>query len=914
MDELPVSRLEERGTAGGTALSRKVAWHSIEIPQLEIRLSTDFREGITEKRALDLQKRYGFNTLGKVQRLSFVGKTIAQFKNPLIAVLFVALIVTVVLGHTLDSVVIGIALLINVLIGAFQEERSSKAFEKLQASQEKYTSVIREGKRRRIPIEEVVVGDIVILESGSNVPADIRLLEGSEISVNEAPLTGEWVSVVKDPAIITGEKAVAEQSNMLWAGTLIVSGTGRGVVVEVGKNTQIGEIAALLSEKDTIKTPIQKTIHSLAIFITYIVLGALVVIFLLGMVRGQTFFDILLVAIAVAVSAVPEGLPAAVTVVLAIGMEKILKKRGLVRNILTAETLGSTTTIITDKTGTLTEAKMSLEAMISLDSLNGVCDQEDLLECNEDVLRMGVLSSDAFIEEGAGEDGDIIVHGRPIEKAIVLAGLARGLSESVLESKYPRIDFLTFSSENRFAISLNKDTKGNRMYFSGAPEKILELSTRAWHGGKMEDMTPENKARFETAQKEESAKGRRVTAIAFRNTTRDTISRSKDGGIEEKESHNLVFVGLLVFGDPIRSDVPDAIARAMSAGARVIMATGDNPETARAIAYETGIITSPNAKVYRGVELDMMSDADLLHTLQTHKVFARVLPSQKLRLVHVLRNAGEVVAMTGDGINDAPALQNADIGVVVGSGTDVAKEASDLILLDNSFAIIVSAIKEGRRIIDNLKRIIVHMLSTSFGEIFLIAGTLAFALPLPILPTQILWLNLAQGGLLNFAFAFEPSEKGIMKRKPSVHSAKNVISGDLKKFIFSIGTVTGIFTFLLFTVLYAFKVPLEELRTIMFVTLSFDTIFFIFSLKEFENPLWKIRFFSNKFLLLTTLLSTLIVVASIAFVPLRSLLTLTTLTSLQIALLVGVALFNVLTIEVAKYFIFWRKPKPLISS
>jgi len=907
MDEIPITK-KDYSNETQPLISSKVSWHSLEYSQLEIRLSTDFKNGLSDKRAQDLQSRYGKNVLGIHQNTSVFSKILKQFKNPLVFVLLVAGILTLALGSNLDATVIALALIFNVSIGAIQEERSSRAFKKLQESQEKYTTVIRDGKKRLIKSEEIVIGDIVILESGKNIPADIRILESNDLSTNEAPLTGEWVAVQKKPDLLKENVLLIEQDNMVWAGTLVVSGFAKGVVVETGVNTQIGEIAEVLSQKDFVKTPIQVNISKIAKFLTYVIIASILLIFGLGILRGEPVVEMILVAVAVAVSAVPEGLPAVVTVVLAIGMERILKEKGLVRNILTAETLGSTTVIITDKTGTLTEARMSLEGLVSTESLDGKCGIEDMTGCNVDLLRMGVLSSDAYAEENVGPEGEIVVHGRPIEKAIVLAGISRGISGDVLIQKYPRIDFMAFSSENRFAVSLNKEGGMNRMYFTGAPEHLLELSTKLFKDGKIIEFDNETRARFIDSQNKMSRDGMRVTAVAFKNTRKDSIPREK-GVISGNESKDLVFVGMLIFGDPVRADVPDAIKEAQLAGARVIMATGDNPETAKAIAIKVGIATT-STKVYLGRDIEDMDEKDLAKLLNNNSVFARVLPSQKLKMVNTLRNSGEIVAMTGDGINDAPALKSSDIGIVVGSGTDVAKEASDLILLDNNFSIIVSAIREGRRIIDNLKRIISHLLSTSFSGILLIAGTLILGFPLPILPAQILWHNIIEEGILNFAFAFEPAEKGIMKRKPSANSAYNLLSDEIKKLIFTIASITAVFVLIIFIILIKSGVPIEEVRTMMFVTLSLDATFFIFSLKSFTKPIWKINLLSNKVLFFSFLLTITMLVSSIVVVPLRNILQLTTLSAIEVSLLVGVAIFNLLLIETAKYFIFWKQKKP----
>jgi len=895
-------------------LKANVKWYQIEPKQLEVRLNTDFTKGLTEQRVVELQKRYGKNIFSEDNSSGIFSRALKQFTSPLVLILLIAGLVTLFLGVYLDSAVIFIALFINIIIGLVQEGRASRAFDKLSKSQEKYATVVRGGERKVVSAEDVVVGDIVVLEAGMNVPADVRILEETDLTINEAPLTGEWVSVDKEVKTFEKKLAISEQENMAWMGTLVSSGFAKGAVVEIGSSTQLGDIAEELVKKDVVKTPIQKSIRRLAVFLSYVIIGSVVLIFALGMFRGESLFDMLLVAIAIAVSVVPEGLPAAVTVVLAIGMEKILKKGGLVKNMLAAETLGSTTVIITDKTGTLTQGRMKLEEAISLEILRNDCADENTKKCSTDLLRMAVLSSDAFTEPGETEEQGIVVHGRPIEKAIVTEGLERGLSQDALFDEHKRIDFLSFSSENRFAASLNMEPgkKSNRLYFSGSPEHILNLSSHVLHNGEEKQLTEEDRKLFTDIQKNKSEQGMRLTAVAYKDIKGVVIKRGKDGKLSKELMTDIVFVGVLTFADPIRPDVKKSIKTAKTAGAMVIMATGDNPGTAKSIAIQAGIDRRNSVPVL-GLEFENLSDEELLKKIIKTKVFARVLPSQKLRMVNVLRNAGYVVAMTGDGINDAPALRSADIGIAVGSGTDVAKEASDLVLLDNSFSIIVSSIEEGRRIIDNLKRIISHLVSTSFGEIFLIAGALLFAIPLPILPAQILWVNIVEGGLLNFAFAFEPPEDGIMKRKPSHAGSSGLITPNIKKLIFVIGTITGIFTLSLYVFLRNLGLPIDELRTVMFVTLSFDSIFFILSMKSFDRPIWKINILNNKFLLLSVFISIATLFLAMIFGPLRNLLQLTTLHVLDVVILIGVAIFNLLTIELAKYFIFWRNREVLVN-
>ncbi|TSD02988.1 MAG: calcium-translocating P-type ATPase YloB [Parcubacteria group bacterium Athens0714_16] len=885
-----------------------IKWSQIEPKQLEARLNTNFSTGLSLGRVEDVQKRYGRNIITKKNDYGLLGKFFKQFKNPLVLILLLAGIATIFLQEILNSTVIFLALLMNVLIGTFQEDRASRAFEKLNNLQQKYATVIRDGKRTVVKSEEVALGDIVVLESGTNVPADIRILESSDLQINESVFTGEWLSVKKNTNLIQDDLPITEQSNMAWMGTLISSGQGIGVVVEIGDGTQLGHISKSLSEGPEIKTPIQKNIKKLAIFLSFMAIVSVLIIFVLGIIRGESLIEMLLISIAVAVSIVPEGLPAALTVVLAVGMEKILKTGGLVKNILTAEILGSTTIILTDKTGTLTQAKMKATDFFTIDFIENKIDKESIKFSQRKLLEMAVISSDAFTEESEKEGGEIIIHGKPIEKAIVMEGLEEGISQFEMEEKCKRIDFFAFDSENGFAVSLNEclETPQNRMYFSGSTGEILKQSSLVYRKDKNEIFTDEIKNIFLDKQEKMSADGMRFIAIAYKDTNSKTILRNKNL-VDRKELNDIVFVGLIGFSDPIRTDARSSIREAQNAGARVIMLTGDSPETALKIARDSGIAITKKETAILGSEIEKYNDQELLNVLKENNIFARILPSEKLRIAKVLRASGEIIAMTGDGINDAPALQNADIGIAIGSGTEVAKEASDLILLNDSFSVIVRAIEEGRRIMDNLKKIILHLTSASFSEVFLIGGALILGAPLPILPAQILWINIIGHGFLNFSFAFEPAEKDIMKRNPNLNISKNLMSREIKKMILMTGIITALFTLVLFMILRYFDVSNEELRTIMFLTLSLDSILFSFSIKNLKKPLWKINIFSNKFLNGALILSVIALFGALKFEPLRNLLQLAVLNSFDLWIILFVALFNLFTIEIVKYFIFWRK-------
>ncbi|MBI2617879.1 HAD-IC family P-type ATPase [Candidatus Kaiserbacteria bacterium] len=893
-----------------------VLWHTTPVSDAVKTLATDAEEGLSTEEAEIRLLRYGRNELRKKRTLGFFGTILKQFRSPLVVILLFAGLTTLFLGVYLDTLVIFIALFINVFIGAFQERRANQAFDKLNESQEKFATVVRDGKRAIISAEELVRGDIVLLEGGMYVSADMRLIEGNNLSVNEAMLTGEWIAVMKDAEqTLKEDTPLVERNNMAWMGTLIASGYGKGVVIETGEETEMGHIASALQSVEERPTPLQQNVRHIARFLVYIILAATAVIFLLGIFQGETFTNMLLVSIAIAVASMPEGLPAAVTIVLAIGMESILKKGGLVRNLLAAETLGSTTIILTDKTGTLTEAKMKLSGLYTLDGLEARHSEAE--GDNHMLLSSAILITNAFIEqkdesEHEGGDRHIVIHGDPMETALVSYGIDAGVMREGLLAESPRLDFLKFESHRRFAASLHshKGSTSNALYCIGAPELLLERASRVYYKGKETILTPESRARFLRRQSALSGEGYRVIALAVKEVGFDRIpadigEKEKKEKKEDERLKNITFIGLIAFSDPVRVDVKESIRTMQEASIRVVMLTGDNPQTARHVALQSGI-AKPDHEVLIGKDIERYSDAELYRALLRVPVFARVLPEQKLRIAHVLKDHKEVVAMTGDGVNDAPALQSADIGVAVGSGTEVAKAASDIVLLDNSFSIIGSAIEEGRRIIDNLKKIVSYLLSTSFSEIFVIGGALAFGAPLPLLPGQILWANIVEEGFMSFAFAFEKAEDGVMKRNPKDNLSKHILTKRIKKLIAITSVITGVFLIVLYFALRSLELPIEEIRTLMFVALSLDSIFFAFSFKNLHRPIWDIPLKSNKYLFRALSISVVLLIGAVTLPPLQELLSLVSLSFVEWLFLAGVGLFNLFMIETLKYFIFER--------
>ncbi len=871
---------------------------SESIDSLLLTFGTDPKNGLPARDIPHKRAAVGFNELKKDQEEYLGDKVLRQAKNPLIIILILAGIATLLLDEIVDAIVIFAAFIINITIGVFQEERASRAFEKLNDSQEKFATVIRSGVKTRVPSRELVPGDLVVIEAGAYVPADMRLIETKNLNLNEAALTGEWVEVQKRIGQVHEDAPLTEQINMAWMGTLVTSGYGHGIVVATGNTTQVGHIASNLGREASRQTPLQASIGRVAKFLILVICVGITVIFFLGLLRGESMSAMLLIAIAIAVSAMPQGLPAAVTVVLALGMEGLLKQGGLVRSLLAAETLGATTIVLTDKTGTLTEAKMELSEKVV--SLNRRASDKRAVEMDaRELLRSAVMASDAFVVKR--DDTDIVVEGRPIEKAIILSGLTDGLSQENLFAKEKLLDLLKFESSRRYSVSLYQtlgDERHGKMYVSGAPEVLLESANRLHENGVGREMREDDRIFFNHELSVRSSKGMRVIAVGYIETARKQIQEHF-----AIPSDDFVFLGLLVFVDPIRDDAKASMAEVQEAGVRVLMVTGDNAGTAGHIAEEVGI-RGAAAGAITGAQIDTMSDTELYAALKKYSVIARVVPEQKLRIARVFKNNGEVVAMTGDGINDAPALRTADIGIAIGSGTEVAKEASDIVLLNNSFAIIVAAIRTGRKIVDNIKKIVAYLLSTSFSSLTIVSAAVIVGTPLPILPSQILWANIVEEGLMSFAFAFEPEEKGIMQRSPRDSSAKQILTRELTSLIVIVAVITGALLIVLYFWLLKSGLPIEEIRTIMFVSLTLDSIFFSFSLKNLNVPLWRISFFDNRFLIGALSISVLTLVAALTFKPLQSLLSLTPLTLGELGLLAVVGVINLVAIEIVKYAFF----------
>lgn len=855
-------------------------------------------EGLTESAVLKRLKADGPNAFTPQKQTLFVVKILKQLQSPLALVLVVAFLVTLALQEFVDAFVISFALLIAVVVGVLQEGKASNAFQKLADSQVRRATVLRAGAKHEIDGADLVRGDVVVLQSGARIPADLRLIETKQLKTNEATLTGEWRGVDKQAKPVQQGTPLALRASMAYMGTYVAEGYGLGVVVATGDSTEVGKLASSMRDVVEVATPLQDEMRRLSQKMLVIIVGLIVAIFVIGMLTGQGLNDMLLMSIAIAVAAVPEGLPAAVTIILAVGMEALLRRGGLVRNLLAAETLGSTTYVLTDKTGTLTEGQMAITGLVVGDGELVLANDFSKYDDAAKIFQMSLAATDAYVDtQGAKR----VVRGDAEERTIYTVAETLPLESGGETWQAVRTDYLPFTSEQRYAAGLVPQAAGNILCVNGAPNVLLHAATKRLVDGTVVPLESDTKQALRQVIEAETSQGHRLIAVGYKDVSYEAIPEHKKTLIEE-----LIFVGVLVFSDPVRQGVEQAIAGVQSAGARVVLITGDNPQTALSIARATGI-TDDEGVALTGSDLETLTDDEVKVALAEVSVFARVLPEQKLRIASVLQQQGEIVAMTGDGINDAPALRRANIGIAVGSGTEVAKEASDLVLLTNSFDVIYAAIEEGRRIVSNLRKIVGYLISTSLSEVVIIAAALLTGGAIPLLPAQILWANVIEEGLMSVAFAFEKGEKGAMRRKPRDVHEEGLISRAMLLFIMFVVSTLAVLNLALYFYIRSLDVSTEVLQSIMFLSIAIDSLFISFSFRSLSVPLWRIPLLSNLFFVGAFLLS-LVLLAVVLTVPFfQYLLSYTPLPAQFILLPVLASAASMLLVELAKWLFFERQ-------
>ena len=840
------------------------------IEEVLAQLNTSETEGLTTAEAKRRQEEYGYNLLEEKGRKNIIMMFFAQFKSLMIIILLVAAAISGVVGvmegeGLLDTFVILGILVVNALIGAIQEKKAETSLEALKSMAAPASKVLRDGTVRELATRDLVPGDVVILETGSVIPADLRLSEAVNLKVQESSLTGESVPVNKQTEPIPGEDiSLGDRTNMVYSGSMVTYGRGRGIVVSTGMKTEVGKIANMLQHAEDTDTPMSRRLNQLGKVLGLVALGICGLIFVVGVLYGNSVLSMFMTAVTLAVAAIPEGLPAVSTIVLAIGVQRMVKKNAIIRTLPSVETLGSATVICSDKTGTLTQNKMTVvEAFVNHkhDQINRSSPGSTLNDEEERLLAISVLCADAYIKKD--EDGTVSFTGDPTETALLDFGLLYGVHKDEVEKKFPRVAEIPFDSERKRMTTVNRMSESStRVNVKGGLDEVLGVCDKIVINGDIRPLTQDDTAEIRNANETMANSALRVLAMAYK----DLPEAPQKVTIGELEN-GLIFIGLLGMIDPARPEVLDAVAKCNTAGIRPVMITGDHKTTALAIAREIGIYKDGDIAI-TGSELEKLSDEELNETVFGFSVYARVAPEHKVRIVKAWQSHSEVVAMTGDGVNDAPALKQADIGAAMGIvGTDVAKGAADMILTDDNFATIVSAVEEGRRIYDNILKVIQYLLSTNVGEIFLILVTSIFNMGMPLLPIHILWINLVTDSLPALALSVDPPEKGIMNRKPRNPKGGFMTKGMIWRVMYQ-GLMIGCIP--LVSYILGLHDGGEELgRTMAFATLMFAQLVHVRNLHSNESSSFLFNPLRNKPLILAIFASAVIGLIVLLVPPIR---------------------------------------------
>ncbi|WP_169979058.1 cation-transporting P-type ATPase [Tautonia rosea] len=852
-------------------------WHHLAANEVVTQWESHAERGLADRLISERRQRYGRNILTPARGQGPLVRFLLQFHQPLVYILLVATIVTLALEEYIEAAVIFGVVLINAVVGFVQEGKALKAIEALGKTLVAEATVIRDGRKVRIDSTEIVPGDLVLLQSGDKVPADLRLLRTRDLQIAEAAFTGESVPVEKASATLPEAVPLADRTNMAYASTLVTFGQGSGVVVATGDHTEVGRISQLMASVEELQTPLTRRIAQFSKILVVIILALAAINFAFGLVRGQEPVYLFMASVALAVAAIPEGLPAAVTIILAIGVGRMAQRRAIIRKLPAVETLGSTTVICSDKTGTLTQNQMTVTSIVAasehfpvmgvgydpegfiqapvgeqamLDpsevvqlSVNDLHRRVTLLEC----LRAGALCNDSqLVQKEHGWD----IQGDPTEGALLVVAAKAGLKPEVLHEENPRVDSIPFESDHQYMATLHDQglDRPRVVYAKGSVEAILQRCDSAMDA--VARPHPLIAEEIHTQVSELAARGLRVLAFARKELAAETSK------IEHEDLRSgLTFLGLQAMIDPPRPEALEAIRMCQSAGVRVKMITGDHALTASAIAGQLGLEQGTSSstasldlpRAITGQELHQYSEEELIDVADETAVFARVAPEQKLRLVRALQASGHVVAMTGDGVNDAPALKQADIGVAMGkAGTDVARESSDMVLTDDNFASIEAAVEEGRGVFDNLTKFIVWTLPTNGGEGLVIMAAVLLSTKLPISPVQILWVNMTTAIMLGMMLAFEPKERGIMDRPPR-DPQSSILNKNLLKRIAFVSLLLLIGAFGLFEWMIEFRgASLAEAQTVTASVFVIGELFYLFNCRSLTRSMFQIGVFSNK--------------------------------------------------------------------
>lgn len=830
-------------------------------------------KGLDRREATIRLGKFGKNEIPEKKRTNPFLIFLKQFNSFLIYILILAGIISFWIEHMVDVFVIGAVILINASIGFFQEYRAEKAIKALKRIIVPYARVYRNGRLERIKASDVVVGDIILLEEGDRIPADARLIESKNFMCVESSLTGESLPVEKSLEILSFKTVFADRTNMVWMGTFVASGRAKAVVVYTGKKTAIGQIALDIEKIKDVKSHFREKTDFLAKQMAVIaIIGALATFVVGFFVRGLEFGEIFLFTLASLVSGIPEGLPAVLAIVLAVGARRMARRRAIIRNLPATETLGVVSTIVTDKTGTVTENTLDIERIILADGekydVSGegwnpigefsqkkkIINPLDVKNLSKAIRISAVCNSAELVRK---KDGKFDVIGDPTEAAFVVLARKAGLKRKEMEKLEKKIDDLPFNSDLRYRASLSSSNGKNEIYVIGSPLSVLDKCIYYLGKNKKEVLSQDMKRKFLLEVSSLSRRSMRVLALAYK----PAISSTKN--LKNEYVRDLIFAGIVGMRDPPRKGVKNSVLKAKKAGVKVILVTGDHKETALAIAKEIGIASAKD-KAITGDEMEKLSDSKLDKLVGKIKVFARLTPNMKLRIASSLQRRGEVVAMTGDGVNDAPALKKADIGVSMGViGTDVARESSEIVLADDNFASIVNAVEEGRIVFTNTRQASFFLVTTNFAEDVTIVGTLISGMSLPLLPTQLLWLNLVTDGFAGVSLAMEPPHKDVMEEKPK-NSKENILNKDIVPFVLLMVGVMAVATFLLFR--HYLPDGIEKARTVAFSVMTFTQLFNFLNMRSLKKSIFKIGFLSNKFAVYA-LLASILLFFGVIYIP-----------------------------------------------
>ncbi len=898
-------------------MTSETNYFNLTIDDVARKLETSVENGLDRNEAKKRLEVYGYNEFIKKKKKSIFFKFLQQFKSFMIIVLLIAALISGIIGHMhgegfTDALIILFIVILNAIIGTVQEAKAEQSLEALEKMSAPHCKVIRDGQVEVIESRELVPGDLVVLETGDSIPADLRLAEAVNLKVQDAALTGESVPEEKfTEAIETENTPLGDRDNLGFSSSTVTYGRGKGIVIGTGMNTEVGKIAAMIQSVPDTKTPLQEKLDKLGKFLGIGALAICIILFLVGILYGKNILDMFMTAVSLAAAAIPEGLPAVSTIVLAVGVQRLVKKNAIVRTLPAVETLGSTTVICSDKTGTLTQNRMTVVRLyINGYAIEATSPNSEINRETEMLLKSLALANDAKL---SNDNGLWKTTGDPTETALLDIGIKHRLIKNELETRFPRVAEIPFDSVRKMMTTVHREeTNGLIVYSKGGVDEILTCCNRILINGSIKVLTEEIKDDIRKANTEMAGDALRVLAAATKEI------KELPGIVEPATLENqLVFIGMLGMIDPPREEVRDAVEKCRTAGIKPVMITGDHKITATAIAVNLGIM-KPGEESRTGADVELMTDDELLENVHSIAVYARVSPEHKVRIIKAFQRSGDIVAMTGDGVNDAPALKLADIGCAMGiTGTDVSKEAADIVLTDDNFATVVSAVEEGRRIYDNILKAIQFMLSTNIGEIVVLFIAVLANWVSPLLPIHILWINLVTDSLPALSLSVDPADRNIMKRKP-IDSSQSIMNKPFAARIFLQGSMIGLLSLVAYAVgmytsngmqgtgFFEFIKQMSSLpnvtvaQTMTFAVLAFAQLTHVFNVRSNRHSAFR-NLFSNKLLWGAILLVTLLMLIVLEVPALHEIFKISKLTQAQWIWVIGLSLAPLPIIEFVKW-------------